>query len=146
MRAAKRERDGWSRMILLFKLELILLYVFLAPCRVYRGSDSIPLVPLPFPALGPRHVRTVYSVLSNHTAGLNMDRREAWTGENIEIDVRKCNITLGRVMVLNAIKILFFFFLVQHKPKQFKLERTGSKLGFDRTSCMMPENSLAWES
>lgn len=145
MRAAKRERDVCSRMTLLFKLELIFLYVFLAPCRVYRGSDSIPLVPLLFPALGPRRVRTVYSVLSNHTASLNMDRREAWTGENIEIDVRKCNITLGRVMVLNAIKILFFF-LVQHKPKQFKLERTGSKSGFDRTSCMMPENSLARES
>lgn len=77
---------------MLFKLELIFLYVFLAPCRVYGGSDSIPLVPLPFPALGPRCVRTVYSenlpglclssavvkkVLSNHAAGLNMDRREA---------------------------------------------------------------------
>lgn len=58
MRSEKKEQDGWSRMTLLFKLELIL-YVFCV-CCVYGGSDSIPLVPLPFPALGPRLVGTVY--------------------------------------------------------------------------------------
>lgn len=40
-------------MTLLFKLELVFLDVFFAPRRVYGGSDSIPLVPLRFPASGP---------------------------------------------------------------------------------------------
>lgn len=45
------------------------------------------------------------------------------------------------VMNLNMIKRPFFS--VEHTPKQSKLARTGSKSGFDRTICMMPENSLA---
>lgn len=61
MRSTKREQDGWSRMTLLFKLELIFLYMFSAPCYVYGGPDFICLVPLPFPTLGPRLVRTVYT-------------------------------------------------------------------------------------
>lgn len=44
-------------------------------------------------------------------------------------------------MGLNVIKIIFS--PVNHVPKQPKLAGIGSKSGFDRTICMMPENSLA---